>query len=71
MLEGGYPFTGASDHGVSEAIYMSDPDGKGVELYWDKPKVQWPVEADGSLNKFTLALDVEDLLREADKVTEV
>ena len=70
LLVAGYPLTGASDHGVSEAIYMNDPDGNGVELYWDKPKAQWPVEADGSLNMFTRALDVEDLLREADKVTE-
>ena len=69
LLEAGYPITGASDHGVSEAIYMNDPDGNGVELYWDKPKDEWPVEADGSLNMFTRALDVEDLLREADKET--
>ncbi|MDD2513574.1 MAG: VOC family protein, partial [Proteiniphilum sp.] len=69
LLEAGYPITGASDHGVSEAIYMNDPDGNGVELYWDKPKDEWPVEADGSLNMFTRALDMEDLLREADKET--
>ncbi|MBK5195312.1 MAG: hypothetical protein JJE08_04655 [Proteiniphilum sp.] len=47
---------------------MNDPDGNGVELYWDKTKAQWPVEADGSLNMFTRALNVEDLLREADKL---
>lgn len=66
LLEAGYPVTGASDHGVSEAIYLNDPDGNGVELYWDKPKDEWPVEADGSLNMFTRALNVRDLLREAD-----
>lgn len=70
LLESGYPVTGASDHGVSEAIYMNDPDGNGVELYWDRPKALWPLEADGTLNMFTKALDVQDLLREADKAPE-
>lgn len=59
-----YPFTGASDHGVSEALYLDDPDGNGVELYWDKPKELWPVKSDGSLEMFTKALDLEDLLNE-------
>ena len=67
LLESGYPLTGASDHGVSEAIYLNDPDGNGVELYWDKPKIEWPVEQDGSLNMYTEALDVKDLLRETER----
>lgn len=67
LLEVNYPLTGASDHGVSEAIYMDDPDGNGVELYWDKPREQWPVEADGSLTMYTRALNVRDLLHEAEK----
>jgi catechol 2,3-dioxygenase len=59
-----YPLTGASDHGVSEALYLDDPDGNGVELYWDRPKDQWPTNDDGSLQMYTRALDLEDLLRE-------
>ena len=59
-----YPFTGASDHGVSEALYLDDPDGNGVELYWDRPKELWPVKDDGSLEMFTKALDLNDLLKE-------
>lgn len=58
----GYPLTGASDHGVSEALYLSDPDGNGVELYWDKPKEFWPHKADGSLEMYTRPLDLRDLL---------
>ncbi|HMJ48523.1 MAG TPA: glyoxalase, partial [Ferruginibacter sp.] len=59
-----YPFTGFADHGVSEALYLNDPDENGVELYWDKPKEQWPMNPDGSLNMYTKALDLEDLLTE-------
>ncbi|HET9052817.1 MAG TPA: VOC family protein [Cyclobacteriaceae bacterium] len=59
-----YPLTGASDHGVSEALYMNDPDGNGVELYWDRPKEQWPHKADGSIHMYTRALDLDDLLKE-------
>uniref|UniRef100_UPI00404B8B9D VOC family protein n=1 Tax=Gelidibacter sp. TaxID=2018083 RepID=UPI00404B8B9D len=59
-----YPLTGASDHGVSEALYLDDPDGNGVELYWDRPKELWPTNDDGSLQMYTRALDLEDLLRE-------
>lgn len=62
-----YPFTGASDHGVSEALYLDDPDGNGVELYWDRPAEQWPRAADGSLEMFTRALDLADLLKELDR----
>lgn len=66
LLEARYPLTGASDHGVSEALYLDDPDGNGVELYWDKPKEQWPVDANGNLEMVTKRLDLEGLLREAE-----
>lgn len=66
LLESNYPLTGASNHGVSEALYLNDPDGNGVELYWDKPKGLWPYKADGSLNMYTRALDLNDLLKEMD-----
>lgn len=59
-----YPFTGASDHGVSEALYLDDPDGNGVELYWDRPRELWPAMANGSLDMFTKHLDLESLLKE-------
>lgn len=59
-----YPIDGASDHGVSEAIYLRDPDQNGVELYRDRPKNEWPLNDDGSLNMYTRALDMEDLLNE-------
>lgn len=59
-----YPLTGASDHGVSEALYLNDPDKNGVELYWDRPADRWPKKEDGSLDMFTLPLDLEDLLEE-------
>jgi catechol 2,3-dioxygenase len=62
-----YPLTGASDHGVSEALYLNDPDGNGVELYWDRPKEQWPKNEDGSLNMYTNHLDLDDLLDELNK----
>jgi catechol 2,3-dioxygenase len=64
LLDAKYPLTGASDHGVSEALYLDDPDGNGVELYWDRPKDQWPSNPDGSLNMFTRGLDLENLLAE-------
>jgi len=59
-----YPLSGAADHGVSEALYLDDPDENGVELYWDKPKETWPQNEDGSLNMYALALDLNDLLNE-------
>ncbi|TAN00607.1 MAG: glyoxalase [Chitinophagaceae bacterium] len=64
LLEAGYPLTGVADHGVSEALYLNDPDGNGVELYWDRPKEQWPHHPDGSLEMFTEMLDLNDLLNE-------
>lgn len=63
LMEANYPLTGASDHGVSEAIYLNDPDRNGVELYWDKPKEQWPIDEEGNLMMVTERLDVEGLLR--------
>lgn len=67
LQEAGYPLTGAADHGVSEALYLDDPDGNGVELYWDKPKEQWPLDAAGNLQMVTEHLDLADLLQEIDK----
>jgi catechol 2,3-dioxygenase len=61
------PLDGASDHGVSEALYLRDPDQNGVELYWDRAKDQWPSNPDGSLKMFTHPLDLHDLLAELDK----
>jgi catechol 2,3-dioxygenase len=64
---------GAADHGVSEALYLRDPDGNGVELYWDRPANQWPRTPSGELAMFTHALDLNRLLRERDseKQTEI
>ncbi len=62
-----YPLTGASDHGVSEAIYLDDPDGNGVELYWDRPKDIWPKKADGTLEMYTRPLDLAALQKELDR----
>ncbi len=64
ISEGNYPFTGFADHGVSEALYLNDPDQNGVELYWDKPKAIWPTNEDGSLLMYTKGLDLENLLKE-------
>ncbi|MEO6869446.1 MAG: glyoxalase, partial [Ginsengibacter sp.] len=66
-----YPLTGASDHLVSEAIYLDDPDGNGVELYWDKPKELWKYNKDGSIEMATLALDLDNLLKEIDAYTNI
>lgn len=63
----GVPLDGAADHGVSEALYLRDPDGNGLELYWDRPREQWPVAADGSLEMFTARLDLEALVRAAEE----
>ena len=67
LIDAKYPLTGSSDHGVSEAIYLNDPDGNGVELYWDKPKEQWPFDEEGNLQMVTEYLHVESLLAELDK----
>jgi catechol 2,3-dioxygenase len=62
LVDARYPITGASDHGVSEAIYLDDPDKNGVELYWDRPREEWPKDANGNLTMFTHRLDIEGLL---------
>jgi len=64
VLEAGIRLDGASDHGVSEALYLRDPDENGVELYWDRPKDQWPHDASGQFTMFTRALDVDSLLED-------
>jgi catechol 2,3-dioxygenase len=66
LMKARIPLDGASDHGVSEALYLRDPDNNGVELYWDKPRELWPRTPDGQLAMFTRPLDLEALLREAD-----
>ena len=64
LLAGGIELDGASDHGVSEAIYLRDPDDNGVELYWDRPKEHWPRSPDGGVAMFTRPLDLDSLLAE-------
>lgn len=64
IVDAKYPLTGASDHGVSEALYLDDPDENGVELYWDRPRDQWPKQADGSMDMYTRALDLDSLIAE-------
>ena len=64
LVAAGVPLDGASDHGVSEALYLRDPDQNGVELYWDRPAEQWPRTPDGQLAMHTGRLDLNELLRE-------
>ena len=64
ILESNYPITGAADHGVSEAIYLNDPDGNGIELYWDKPHDKWPIDAEGNLQMISDPLNINLLLEE-------
>jgi catechol 2,3-dioxygenase len=66
VVDAGIPLTGASDHGVSEAIYLRDPDDNGVELYRDRPQEEWPTTPAGELTMYTRPLDVAALLAEAD-----
>ncbi len=61
LSDAAYPFTGFADHGVSEALYLNDPDENGVELYWDKPPALWPQNADGSLTMYTRPLNLDCL----------
>jgi catechol 2,3-dioxygenase len=61
VKEAGIPIDGAADHGVSEAIYLRDPDGNGLELYWDRPRESWPRTADGGLAMYTRPLNLDDL----------
>jgi catechol 2,3-dioxygenase len=65
LSDAGVPLDGASDHGVSEALYLRDPDNNGVELYRDRPREQWPIDAEGNLAMFTRPLDLQALLAEA------
>ena len=66
LLQAGYPLRGASDHGVSEAIYLDDPDGNGLELYWDRPRAEWPTTPEGGLTMYTHPLDMQGLLKLAE-----
>ena len=66
LIDAKYPFTGTADHGVSEALYLNDPDGIGVELYCDRPKSEWKVSNDGEVEMVTEPLDIESLLSELD-----
>lgn len=63
LIAAGIPLDGASDHGVSEALYLRDPDDNGVELYWDRPRDEWPRTADGAIDMYTRPLDIEGLLK--------
>lgn len=65
LMEAGHPLDGMSDHGVSEAIYLRDPDDNGIELYVDRPVEEWPKKPDGSLDMYSHPLDFEDLLAQA------
>ncbi len=67
LLDANIPLEGAADHGVSEALYLRDPDGNGVELYWDRPQEQWPRTADGGINMYTRPLDLAGLLKAKDE----
>jgi catechol 2,3-dioxygenase len=71
VLEAGISLDGASDHGVSEAIYLRDPDENGVELYWDRPQDAWPRTPEGELAMFTQRLDLNGLLKEVEDVTDM
>jgi len=63
VMAAGIVLEGASDHGVSQALYLRDPDDNGVELYWDRPEAEWPRDAKGNLNMTSLHLDLDELLR--------
>ena len=69
VLDAGVTLDGAADHGVSEALYLRDPDENGVELYWDRPPAEWPRTPEGKLAMFTRALDLHRLLAEAPSVS--
>jgi catechol 2,3-dioxygenase len=65
LVDNRIPISGATDHGVSEAIYLRDPDGNGIELYRDRPQEEWPRQANGELAMFNAPLDLDTLLAEA------
>lgn len=62
LVEARWPIQGASDHGTQEAIYLADPDGNGLELYWDRPEAEWPVDSEGHLKFTTAPLNLQELL---------
>ena len=64
LMQAGIPLGGASDHGVSEALYLNDPDGNGIELYWDRPRDLWPLDGNGDVTMYTRRLDLDNLLAE-------
>ncbi|WP_339629504.1 VOC family protein [uncultured Maribacter sp.] len=66
LIDFEYQLTGAADHGVSEALYLDDPDGNGVELYWDRPKEEWPLNNEGEIDMFTKPLNFNNLHELAD-----
>ena len=68
LWENNYPLDGASDHGVSESVYIKDPDGNGIELYCDRPVEEWPMDEEGNVMLITRSLDLPDLLAELDKI---
>lgn len=65
LIANGVTLDGASDHGISEALYLRDPDDNGIELYWDRPRDEWPHKADGEIDMYTRPLDLRGLLAEA------
>ncbi len=65
LTKAGIALEGAADHGVSQALYLRDPDGNGVELYWDRPENEWPLTPDGELHMTSDPLDLQDLLKTA------
>lgn len=69
LVDAGITLEGAADHGVSEALYLRDPDDNGVELYWDRPREEWPRDLDGNLTMFTRPLDLQKLLAQASPIT--
>jgi catechol 2,3-dioxygenase len=67
LMDAGVPLDGASDHGVSEALYLRDPDENGIELYWDRPRDQWPRDGNGAIEMYTRGLDLAGLLGETER----
>jgi catechol 2,3-dioxygenase len=70
LIRAGISLEGAADHGVSKALYLRDPDGNGVELYWDRPRAEWPRDSSGALAMYTRPLDLNDLAAEAEDPAE-
>jgi catechol 2,3-dioxygenase len=68
LMRAGIELDGAADHGVSEALYLHDPDHNGIELYWDRPQALWPRDASGNIAMYTRPLDLQSLLREGEPV---